>query len=116
MLKTKMSDKVQEELKAILQEHKWETVIDLYKMDWDHLCIKHTLSEDFMSYFQDKLNWECISKYQILLEEFIEKFQDKVYWDCISYHQILSEQFIVKHQNKLDMNYLIRDNNFRFKV
>ena len=116
MLTTKISDKVQEELKAILQEHQWETVIDLYQMDWDHLCIEHTLSEDFIEYFQDKLNWDLISKYQILSEQFIEKFQDKVFWDYISEYQILSKPFIVKHQDKLDMNYLIRENKFRFKI
>jgi len=42
----------------------------------------------------DKAGWRNISSYQTLSEDFISEFQDRVDWDEISIHQTLSEDFM----------------------
>jgi hypothetical protein len=69
--------------------------------DWEKLCSKQTLSEDFIREFKDKVNWECISYHQTLSEDFIREFKDKVYWPGISCYQILSEDFIREFKDKI---------------
>ena len=70
--------------------------------DWEKLCSKQTLSEDFIREFKDKVNWECISYHQTLSEDFIREFKDKVDWNLISTSQRLSEDFIREFKDKVN--------------
>ena len=73
----------------------------LNKLNWYHVQIFQTLSENFIREFQDKVNWIYISEHQTLSEDFIREFKDDVNWTYISAYQKLSEDFIREFQNKV---------------
>ncbi len=50
-----------QELITLLRTDK--DLIEKY-IDWDHISVYQTLSEDFIREFQDKWNWSYISTYQ----------------------------------------------------
>ncbi len=73
------------------------------KVNWKNISGRNMqLSERFMEEFQDKLNWTSISKKQTLSEDFIRKFADKVNWNYISTQQRLSENFIREFADKVN--------------
>ena len=94
-----------------LMEHNLENIKYKFrnsdKLDWQQIS-QMSLTENFITEFQDKVNWTCISNHLPLNEEFIIKFQDKRDWEAASNYDILSGNFIRKFQDKLNWNSISR--------
>jgi hypothetical protein len=80
------------------------------EIDWNTICTKYELTEEFIREFQDKLTnkcWKYIAIYNKLNEAFIEEFKDKFNWYLINKHQVLSKEFLNKHKSDIyfDSNY-----------
>jgi len=100
-----MNDKLNQEIEAIIKQQNLDCSIKefLNEVNWYDISSCHyTLSEDFITTYQNKLNWHYISCYRKLSEEFIAKYEGKVIWLFISESQKLSEEFITKYRNKVD--------------
>ena len=52
-------------------------------MDWGLISFCHTLSEDFIREFKDKVDWKCISIRQTLSEELIREFKEYIHKELI---------------------------------
>ena len=74
--------------------------------NWYLLSAEHSLSEDFIREFKDRVHWDYIFRYQKLSENFIREFKDRVSWYFICIHQKLSEDFIREFKDKVDWGYI----------
>ena len=48
---------------------------------WEDVCLRHTLSEDFIREWKDKINWKAVRQYQYfnLSPKFKKEFEEKLY-------------------------------------
>ncbi len=75
-------------------------------INWDYICWKQKLSEDFIRDFSNEVKWVYISYHQILSENFIKEFADKVDWFCVSDRQKISNKFIQEFSDKIHFKHV----------
>ena len=98
-----ITESLKSQIEQIIKNHNLYCTVKYfkYKVDWDLISVKETLSEEFIRYFQNELDWSLISQYQKLSESFIREFKDRVHWNNISRYQQLSESFIREFKDKV---------------
>jgi len=94
---------------------KWEYILFNYKMitknvfyecfnylNWNIICDRYHLKNEFIEQYISKLNFNILCKYQTLSESFMDKYFYKLDTNSIVYYQKLSEPFIEKYSDKLN--------------
>lgn len=71
------------------------------KLSWSSLSVCQKLPMSLIDRHPERVDWIAVTRYQVLSELFIEKYRSKVEWDTITFHQELSEQFINRHHAKM---------------
>ena len=72
------------------------------RLDWLYISTCQKLSEDFIREFAHLVDWYSISKYQNLGIDFLREFKDRVNWRNITMYQIKNYDFIKEFQKYLD--------------
>ena len=74
----------------------------------EHICLKETLTEDFMRKYSGYLNWKLLSQNQKMSEDFCLEFYDKIDWMTILNRGFISENFLRNHSNVIKWDYVSR--------
>lgn len=89
-------------------------------MSWDEIPL-HSIDDEFIIKFKDKLDWNSLCKYNKLSENVIGKCQTKLnsnHWKSISSNEYISEVVLMKNQDKIFWNLVSKRGNLSdmFKV
>jgi len=113
-----MKNSVKIEINKIIEYYGLDWNIEQFKLKIESVadCAKsHSLSEDFIREFQDKLDWIYISAYQKLSKDFILEFKNKVNWNYIEEYQNITEENIEEYE-KEKIKKIEKEKNNRTKV
>ena len=96
----------------------WVNLIDINNNNWDNIS-KLDLSEEFIRTYNDKVNWEIICEKHILSEDFMREQHDYIIYkggESIWYNQEISIQFIIDYEDKVDWYWLSVTSNLALEV